>query len=307
MLLSRLGVAPTTPGASGGRDNLVAGTYRPGATTTGYLTGTSFTVVSGNVTHSTPSTVYRNTKFEGKVTRAASNCSYLNCWFAGEASPVASSPLVNCDNDYTGTYFEDCTFQPGTPNVYHSYGVVGEGFTAKRCYFRYAIDGVRIRNLNGAVASVTIEQSFIDELAWWASDPDQVDGSHNDGIQMEGGSGIVIRYNYIRGYSCQTPGIGDQPTGRNPSQPQALSALMYTNNVNAINAQVYSNWLAGGEITINATKDSLSGTDIGSISDNTFEANSYYSGHSLDVQSGMTYSQTNNRYESGTLITVHSG
>jgi hypothetical protein len=287
------------------RSALVGGTYEPSPETTGIVGGLgargSLTVVNGDVTHSSTQT-YTNTWFKGKVLRRANNLIYNNCWF---------SDVADCDDTtaaYSGTQYNDCTFEAETCTVSdHDYAIVGYGFTATRCKFRRFKDGIRIRSRGGNVSTIVyIQQCYMDELLWWSSEGS--DGTHNDCIQIEGGCDFVVRWNSLHGYSSQVAGFGNQPTGRNANQPQSMSCMMYNTNVSTkLIGDVHHNWFYGGEIMLNVTNDSLTGVNVGSITDNVFAPDSYYVGHTLDYQTGMTYTQSNNKYIDGSAIVLHAG
>lgn len=296
MRLVRPRVIPTGLGSSTGRDSLVLKAYEPAPIiNTGVLGGpdsrAGFTVVSGTVTHSTPNT-YTNTWFQGIVNRRSAGLKYNNCWF---------SDRLDCD-DTTNAYFDtevtDCSFAAETcTNVDHEYGIVGYGFKAVRPYIRRFKDGVRIRNRGGTAANAKVWGAYIDELLWWADDPFQTDGTHNDGIQIEGGTGFEVIGCSIHGRSSQTLPFGDQNT-----QVQSTSALMYTDNVNDMNGVVDGNWLYGGEVTVNASKPSLSGVDIGSIINNKWARD--FLSNSFNINSNLIYTFTNNIYTDNSASVV---
>jgi hypothetical protein len=303
------GVAQVPLSSVMARSDLSGGSYEPDpVVTTGIVGGLGargrLSVVNGDVTHSTAGQVFNDVWFKGKVLRRANNIIYNRCWF---------SDTANCDDttaSYSGTQYNDCTFEAETcTNNDHGYAIVGYGFTATRCRVRRFKDGIRIRSIGGDVATITyVQQCHIDELLWWSDDPEQVDGTHNDGIQVEGGTDFIIRWNSVHAYSSQVAGFGDQPTGAHTDQPQSSQCIIYTNNVsNKMVGQVYENWLYGGEITVNVSKDTLTGVNIGSFDDNIFAPDSWFSGQAFKYQAGMTYTQNNNRYEDGTLITPISG
>jgi len=137
----------------------------------------------------------------------------------------------------------------------------------------------------------------ISKLGWWYPDPNHADGSHSDGIQIQGGSGTVMRGNYIDARFDTT--IGDSPWSRNSDASyRAMSCLMYTPNVGAItNTVVDKNWLFGGEISVNCGSNSNAGNDLGDFTDNRFGRDQYYTGHTLDFDSGAAFYANGNVYD----------
>jgi hypothetical protein len=300
-MLVRPRVLPTGLGASTGRGDLQLYGYEPApVSTTGIVGGTparsALTVVAGNVTHSTDGQIFNNIWFQGIASRRADNIKYNNCWFSNRA---------DCDdttNSYGGTEYNDCTFEAESPtNSTHEYAIVGYGFKALRCYIRRFKDGVRIRNRGGSVADVWVQQCYGDELLWWANDPSQTDGTHNDVIQIEGGTNFNILGNSLHGFNSQVAPFGEMP---GDGQIQSTSVLMYTDNVSDMNGLVNGNWLYGGEVTVNASKTSLSGVDIGTISNNKWGRD--FVSNSFNINSNLIYSFPENRYlDNNNFVTPH--
>ncbi len=273
-----------------GTDNFVLGVTKPDATNTGYAPGTTFTTVSADLTITTDNTTYTNTMFMGgKVYVRAKNVTFRNCWFRGQQIANAiTDPFVRCHwNTAQGTLFDHCTF--GSPGQvgWSDAGILGWNFTANRCDISRCSDG--IRNVNSDTASnigqITVTGCYIHDLMYISPSADGPDNqSHNDAIQLVGGSQILIRGNTLRGYvdpllgQAATPGMpllnstdgtGYPVTG----SPYAwMTGLIITPDNAAISdVTADQNWVEGGRFSVNiATKAyGLTGTGV-TVTNNRF-------------------------------------
>ena len=71
-------------------------------------------------------------------------------------------------------------------------GICGHDIAGDRLNIHGEVDGVDIFG-----SRVTIKSSWIHDLPHYAVAPDHSDGSHNDGIQVSGGAGLLIAGNNI--------------------------------------------------------------------------------------------------------------
>lgn len=181
------------------RDALVANTYFPDATNTGHLgLSTLTTTITTNQTYSTSQTI-QNTKFDGaRVSVTGPNVTFRNCLFTGDNS---ASALVTCTNvNVSNAQFIDCTWLPKFPR-YETNGISGHDFTLLRCDLSHCTDQVSPSLPTGwAVGDpigVKIRQSYLHDAAWWTAatggivHPSDTE-THNDLLQIQGGSGLEI-------------------------------------------------------------------------------------------------------------------
>lgn len=187
------------------RDNLVYGDYRPDASTTGILSDPSeLTVYAGNLTTTSANQVIENMWVQGKVIIKHANVTVRNCLIdgatAGPSSPSYAS-ITAYENVATSGTFIDCTITGSIATVYSSNGVQGRDFNLYRCDISGTVDGVGAQYEN-----VGIYGCWIHDLPWYSFDPSHSDGSHNDCIQVHGGSNFTIRGNSLeagyKGTSC---------------------------------------------------------------------------------------------------------
>lgn len=294
------------------REALVWGVDQPTADTTGVLPTSAYdpsrTVQSGNFTVAAGNVSYENYDFEGKVSVTSSGRKYFrNCKFLGETGPSTEQGLLHVTNSAVSNVIaEDCDFIPTTPTAYFT-GILGHHFTARRCKVRHCVDGFGAYNTAAPTAAlgVLIEMCYVTDHSWFATAPGQTDGSHTDGVQIQGGAGMILRGNYFGGIHDVT--VGDSPWSRlsDPSY-RTISALMVTPNVGAVTGMVIDrNWFDGGEICCNITKDTNVGNNVGSLTNNRFGRNQYYAAHTIDFRTGTNYTVSSNVYDDdGTPVRV---
>ena len=229
------------------------GSYEPSASTTGH--SGSLTLLSGNQTITTAGTTIENRDITGKVIVQAANVTIRNCRIRGAGAESSNTALVFASSgSVSNLLIEDCTLVPDTPSVWWN-GINGHDFTARRCNIYHTVDGCGLFNNSnpGGPINVTIEGCYIHDLSYITPDPNHTgdNQTHNDGIQLQGGSGAIIRWNSINAYYSAT--VGTQPTPKtgtvgNPGYDQggALACLMFNNDVGATTeVNIYENWLRG--------------------------------------------------------------
>jgi hypothetical protein len=272
------------------RDALEVGTYRPDATTTGVLPGSTLTIVN---THTPVSnTTYTNLDVRCAVVPGPSvgNVTYRNCIFRGpDAAPTSFSSLYTMFRPHQrGFVFLDCTFLPQHPD-FRWVGLQGYGFTLRRCDLSKLVDCVEVFNCNNGPggagdnslrngpSDVVIEQCFFHDQAYWGPETDTGaarNGSHSDAIQWEGCTGLVVRGNYITGQ------LKPQYQPNFCGGTQTNSALMIKPDAGNIGGGLISqNCLGGGAVTINVADAPAKNRyiqDLGSITDNHFYRDQMY-------------------------------
>lgn len=304
------------------RSILVWGVDKPTVDSTGVLPNITRTTRLTPLTLNTAGNqLFENIDFMAKVTVQSSGTkTFRNCTFASNGGANAMLQCTSAAVSDVQCY--DCTLRPTTPDVSYN-AVQGHHFQMYRCQFVNCVDMIRIHNTNagqGAAATGVIIQQCLTRLHFWsASDPNQSDGSHTDGIQIEGGAGTVIRGNYFNSFHDKSL-IAGPPYSRqgylgsfsgnakDDTLARATTCIIGTPNVGAITGlTVAKNWFAGGEIQCNFGNDNNAGNDLGSFTDNRFERNSYFTGHTLDFQNGATFVATGNVYDDdGTAVTVRT-
>lgn len=270
------------------RDRLVLGSYRPSLSTTGVIAGSKLTPTYAHVPCS--GKTYTNLDVRHTVVPGPNvgDVTYRNCIFRGPLTlPNSYSSLYAMSRPHLrGFTFVDCTFRPQQPD-FRWVGIQGYGFTLRRCDASGLVDEVEVFNSNGGPkgagddslrdgpCDVVIEQCYFHDSAYWGPGIDSSrDGSHSDGIQWEGGTGLVVRGNYFTGKldARYAPNF----VGGNT----ANSALMIKPDAGNIGGAIITdNWFGGGSVTINVADSPGLGRyiqDVGQITGNHFYRDQFY-------------------------------
>lgn len=194
--------------------------------------------------------------------------------------------LVDCNHPNLGlagaanVLLEECDLIPAFPSEGID-GVVGHDYTARRCLVRNTVDFFGAFNSYRPAdpGRVTIEGCYGDSLAYFSPCSYQSDNrTHNDGIQIQGNSGYVIRGNDLRAQPSSTAGNGFNPTdptapAKNPYAPASVTGQVIgiTPNVSSVtDVLIEKNWFSGGRASVIATPGSYSVSGV-TMRDNRFD------------------------------------
>jgi hypothetical protein len=311
------------------REALVFGDYEPSATTTGLLTEDNswFAIHNGNYTFSGNGTTLENTIINGNVTFNGTNQTLRNCWVRG---PIAGGGhMVNCEAQALTIFnavIEDCLIVPQTV-VQGVDGIRGWHLTAKRNRIYHTIDGFSVFRPAAAAGQgqvdilVDILGNWVSDLAKFCPEPGRnpQDGTHNDCIQHQGGSNVLIRGNRLQGTISQVPGVGDTG-GFNTTQGPPECTVTANQQVNAgiilndnasepLNALIEDNWFYGGSTSINIRDNTLDQTQLlATIRNNRFDRTQWFqspSPHAIVKFSANQITATGNTFmDNGAAVTV---
>lgn len=274
--------------ASSTRADLVAGVDEPNASNTGVLAGTTLTTLTGNQTITTAGTVIQDKDIFGKVNIQAANVVIKNCRIRGANDGAFA--IVQCTSTAcVNAQIIDCDIVADFPTDTLN-GIYGHDFTALRCNIRDTVDCIRVNNTSvpTAATGVTVQQCYLHHMAVRSPTATQSDNvTHNDCVQIESGSGLVMLGNSVHAESGSATA---SDAGGLAFTPWPTCCLMVTPNVGAISAMdIQKNWIYGGRIAVNAGADSLSTSNLGKIWQNRFDRSQYYAGHTIDIQAGTTW------------------
>lgn len=279
-------LAPVTTSAP--RDGLVLGSYRPGLTTAGVLSTPGLTITTTHAPQS--NTTYTNLDVRNTVVPGPTvgYVTYRNCVFRGSAArPRNFSSLYTMFLPHRRHFtFIDCTFIPQTPD-YRWVGLQGYGFTLLRCDISNVVDQVEVFNSNGGPggwaddslrngpSDVVVQQSHFHDSAYFRPGVDpSSNGSHSDGIQWQGCTGLVVQGNFFTGQLA--PRYRPNFVGGSATN----SAIMIKPDAGAIGgATISRNWFGGGAVTLNAADSPAHNryiTNLGSITNNRFYRDQQY-------------------------------
>lgn len=222
---------PVTDPAAGG----------PSEASTGVPPGTELTVHRGNLTITKPGTVIDALDVHGFVEIRAANVTVRRSLIRGGVATGLRGVVQNNVPTATGFVLEDSEVRPAYPSVWLT-GVKGANFTMRRVHVNGGVvDGVMVSGNHARV-----ESSYIHGLVSYADDPTHTDGSHNDGVQVVGGSDITVTGNTILA-----------ETGQN-------SVLQVTQDIGPTRQLTFSrNWVDGGTCSVKLTHQG--GTTLGPV------------------------------------------
>jgi hypothetical protein len=255
---------------------LTVGSYKPSASTTGVPAGTAlkpYNTSGADLVITQDGTVLDGLDIYGDIKVRAKNVVIKNSRLhGGKAIPKSNTGVVDSNNAaVVNLVVQDSTIVPDRPSYYRD-GIVGHDYTARRNHISGSNDGLGIFNRPGGpvTANVTAEANYIHGLTYWSYDPAHSDGTHNDGIQVQGGQNIRIAGNNIVANS--TPGAGSAP---NPRGTHAGIGIMLQQNVAKLaNVVVDKNWVDDGQASINIDNGKYSNITV-TVSNNKVGRNQF--------------------------------
>lgn len=252
-------VQPPKPGLDDSRDKLSYGSYKPSATTTGVPAGKvlkPYNTSGADLIITQDGTVLDGLEIFGDIKVRAANVTIKNSRLhGGTAIPKSNTGIIDAnDARVKNLVVQDSTLLPQRPSYYRD-GIVGHDYSALRNHITKTNDGLGIFNrpAGPAAANVNAKGNYIHGLTFWSNDPAHTDGSHNDGIQVQGGENIHIQGNTI---------VGDVVAGSGSAQPvrggYGTTAMLLQQNVAKLkNVVVESNYVDAGltSITVDSTSN----------------------------------------------------
>jgi hypothetical protein len=215
----------------------------PGPGTTGVPPTTKLKVHNGDLNITKAGTVVDGLDIRGFLTINAANVTVRNSIIRGRSTSRMTN-LVTSKSP--GFVIEDSELAPQNPSPFID-GLKGYGFTARRLDIHGTVDGVFIYGSN-----TTVESSWIHGNRHYQNDPNQGGTpSHDDSIQVQGGTNIRLIDNRIEG---------------------AFNAgLMVTQDAGRLsNVQFVGNWADGGGCTVNVAEKGRGPIKGLVVSDNRF-------------------------------------
>lgn len=254
------------------------GSYKPGPTTSGAKacgTLTPYTnqfgaIVDGVLTLSTPNTTISGYDIPAFIVSKADKITIENCCVHGPAVLPAdgSRNMINAyETQSTNLVVRDCTLFASVPD-HNSEGMQGKSFLAARNNIYNVVDGI-----DPLGDGSTILANYIHDLAWFSPDSNHSDNhSHNDCVQLEGGSATAM-YNNLEGFLSPTAGDGAARPYDQTNSAMLMSAMTAVATTNLV---ISHNWIDGGQVAVNVGPGTY--TNLGTVTDNIFGDNQYYDG-----------------------------
>jgi hypothetical protein len=188
--------------------------------------GTKLTVHEGDIIIDKPNTVISNMEIHGFVRVNAPGAVIQNSVITGRATSAGVAIVSNYPN-HSSFVIRDTEIYAKAASPYLN-GIMGDHFTATRVWIHDVVDGVRITGSN-----VTLTDSIVEKNLHYQFDPTQNNTpSHDDSIQIQGGSNITITGNRLSG--------------------AFNSAVQVTEGLGTVsNMTIAGNYLNGGGCTVN--------------------------------------------------------
>lgn len=289
------GSGSSAAGESSGRSaSATPGRIKPGPATTGVPSGTTLKRHDGDLVITEDGTVLDGLDIHGFVSIRAKNVTIRNSVVRGSGPGSYSTGLVSClDARCVGAVIEDTTIVPRTPSPWLT-GILGHDYTARRVDVHHVVDGFGIFDTNDprGPVDVVIESSWCHDLSYFAKDPQQSDGpSHNDCIQIQGGSNIRIVGNRLDSFMATK--AGDQ----NYDARNRGAGLMVTPNVGPVTRVVMThNWIDGGYASAAFSPGKHAPMNFGTFAHNRFGRNQFDHGkgsrYVIRVREGVTFAES---------------
>lgn len=244
--------APTPTPTAGPRS---CGGNKPTASCTGVTPGVALTIVNGDVTYgpSYNGQTISGKDFRGLVKITGANITIKDSIFRGRANMNFNAGILDTDGSTgTITVMDVEVDNSANPSVWID-GMWLKNTNVYRAHIHHGVvDGIK------TFGNVLIEESYIHDMKWFASDPNQGGGAtHNDGVQSWAGlANTTLRRNNIDMSTTQSPNAAWQN-----SSPNSLAE---------------GNWLDGGACTLNFSHAGQPTLQPMYVRNNRFGRNRYY-------------------------------
>lgn len=268
----------------------VIGTYTPGPTTTGVRPGVTLTRYDGDIVAKTPGQVIEALDIYGSVKVLASGVRLRNCVIRGpQVTPTTDIRIVDAVSSSAYDFvMESCEVVPNHPSLYVT-GIYGHDMTVRYTYVHESVDGFGLMAGSGPCV---LEGNWVSDLAWFSPDPTHADNhSHNDDIQIFGGTGHIIRGNRLASWLSKATGTLSASAVTSPTGGQALSCIL-ANAAGISGLVVEDNWCEGAGIPFSFLGANLPTGNVGTFNRNHFDGLSQYQSptpaQTIALRSGVT-------------------
>jgi hypothetical protein len=239
------------------------------------------TVVHGDIVVTQPGRVLDNLDVHGFVEVRAADVKITNSIVRGGQATGSRGLIRNTTPTALNLLIQDVVLKPEFPSVYID-GIHGGNFTARRVDISGTVDGIKIFRSNARVLS-----SRIHDLTQYQVDPAQGGGpSHNDGVQILGGSNVVVSGNHILGGNA--------------------SAIQVTQSQGpVIGLAVSKNYFNAGACMVHLQHKPLSTLGPVSVTDNKFGPNGLIPGCAIVRTRATTLVESGNYWSDGSPFSVN--
>jgi hypothetical protein len=255
---------------------------RPGPSNTGVPAGTALTRHDGDLVVTRDGTVVDSLDVYGFINVRASNVTIRRTRVHGRDPGTTGSSLIAAYGDHRNLVIEDSTLHGDVRSLYLD-GLKGRNFTARRLDISGVVDTIQTFGDN-----VTIVDSWLHDNNHFTEDPTHADNqSHDDNIQVQGGTNVLIQNNTMDGAHN--------------------AAIMVTQDYSLTsNLRVIGNSIAGGSCSMNVAESNKGGISSILVRDNVF-GSSRLSRCAVIAPTTSTPTMQNNTYTDGGVVTVRKG
>ncbi|GAA4358368.1 hypothetical protein [Angustibacter luteus] len=236
------------------RDYGPPGSYRPSYQTTGPDPSIPLTTLTQNVTLSTPGQILQNVDVHGKISVTAANVTIRNCIARGRVSTGSEWCIQATNAAVKNLRIEYTRILPEFPGDFTN-GVGGHDFTLFRSDIQDCVDPVDPFNAVGQAGqplNIVIDQNWMHDLLYWTPDAHADGQTHNDIVQIQGGTGLIMRGNSVEAYygsrGTHQPALDASPTPSGaPNLSLSCVLLNSGGSFGATGGHVFEdNWFMGG-------------------------------------------------------------
>lgn len=193
---------------------------------------------------------YTNLDINGRVDFVGQNGILRNCRVRNRAlsGQISGWGMVNAvATNVSNNLVEECTLWSDEVGQ-NSSGVEGRNITIRRCEIYGVVDGVGAKwfGNNGVDVNVTIEDNWIHGFIFTESTNHSDGYTHNDGVQIHTGGGVVIQRNFI-----DATDIHPEST---LAKPAAITSCVLFNGTAGYpwgTIDIRNNWLSGAVSHVN--------------------------------------------------------
>lgn len=259
---------------------------KPSAANTGVPAGlklTPYNTSGADLIITKDNTVLDGLMIYGDIKVRAKNVVIKNSHLrGGKGIPKSNTGIIDANNaGVVNLVVSNNTITPDRPSYYRD-GIVGHDYTATGNHIYRTNDGLGIFNKPGGSpnANVTASGNYIHSLTFFSNDPAHSDGTHNDGIQIQGGQNIHLHGNTID--ASQVIGAGSGPSSR--GSHAGLGIMVQQNVAKLANVVIENNWVDNGSTSINIDNTAKKYSNI-----TVTVRNNYLGRNQMDYGNGSKY------------------
>lgn len=178
------------------------GVTKPNASNTGILPGTVLQRVNGSIVipETSKGETFENLDIHGRILNQGIGVTVLrNCRIHLDEIPTANTGVVNNQRPGAFTVLVDCEIY-STVSTRLVNGFLGGNTRFLRCKFHDTVDFMSVYNPDNdnpdGPTNVVVEACYGYDLLYYSPDPTHIgtdNRTHNDGVQIQGGSGTIVR------------------------------------------------------------------------------------------------------------------